>query len=329
MNSGPDVALVVLSLITVLFQELLFLISSQYQQISGYAHLTVMVVAAAMYSVSFFIVVGLRLQSLLKTRPVSAEKKIEYFSFLILHFGAWIGGLCYIFGENLVDIFALRGSEFNCNENCRHAVSDVSTLLLVVASLLFSINEIHGGKISKLLKVLVRVDTAVADTDNDKRSLIQIEALAESIAFIRVFDSSFATVASLPTESGTECLPHERATVWIMFLILMGIWSLVLLLIMGPDIVGTFRRKNTWYCVLNAGVVIMLFLATGFLLIGSNSEPLGCTLNCDIFNSNFTVDCDEYKYHSTKLSLALSALVLLGPLCVGLIYRWIKLIKQN
>ena len=103
---------------------------------------------------------------------------------------ALFGGMCYIIGSNTNTVFALNQDEtendFNCDDTCLDVLRDTSTVLLVIASILFSINEIHGGKLYLLFKSFSNTlfsDSSSSDDGNDW--LVWVKT-AEIIAFSRV-----------------------------------------------------------------------------------------------------------------------------------------------
>ena len=69
--------------------------------------------------------------------------------------------MCYIIGSNTTTVLALSQDEtkndFNrCDDTCLDVLSDASSVLLVIASILFSINEIHDGKLYLLIQIILK-----------------------------------------------------------------------------------------------------------------------------------------------------------------------------
>ena len=82
--------------------------------------------------------------------------------------------------------------------------------------MLFSINEIHGGKLYLLIQIILKytfLQQYSSDDDNDW--LVWVKT-SEIIAFSRVFDLAFATVADLSIYE-ENCLTHEVAIIWSMY----------------------------------------------------------------------------------------------------------------
>ena len=280
-----------------------------------------------LYTITFVSARIVTLFSFLKTpRPISTEMKNEAIAEEIVKAGAWIGGICFIVGDNISTVFALKAEDLNCDEDCLHAVGDTATMLLVIASLLFSINEIHGGKLIILINAITR---SLNSDDIDDRWHVWGK-LAELIAFIRVFHSSYATIASLQTEASNGCESYEFGITGSMFVVLMIIWTALTIVVMGPGIIRSVRNHDIRKTTQIISFTFVLIIATGLILVASNNEPLGCgAFDCDVFSSNFTTDCDQTSYHGTKIAFLSASMILLTPLIIGLSIRYFKLLKRS
>ena len=167
----------------------------------GFFNLFTLIITMLTYFMFFVAGRTVSLVFLAKSRPtaIQSSHKLKFVSMSLLMTSSLVGGLCYILGSNITITFALSRNSFNCDDTCLDSISDTSTVLLVIASILFSINEIHGGKLYMVLKLFSGVfssDSSGDDAGNDW--LIWVKT-AEIIAFSRVFDSAFATVADLST----------------------------------------------------------------------------------------------------------------------------------
>ena len=177
--------------------------------------------------------------------------------------------------------------------------------------------------------ILIRTlfNSEISDDEDDNWSIWV--RMAESIGFIRVFDSAFTTAASLPsTETVEFCMDHEEVLVWVMFIILLALWAGLLVLIMGPGIIVAIREKVRRKIIFDAIVTLGIWLGTFFLLLGGNFKPLACRFDCDIYNSNFTTLCDVEGYHSTRLAIQFTSFCILSVFCVLLIKQWVKWTKR-
>ena len=331
--TAPDIVLIILNVLTLLMNEFLFLISQSSATVIGNAYLAVLVINTTLYTLLFVSTRLFSYYTLRKLRPIPIDNKNQFVSSLLLKVTAWIGGLCYLGGSNIRTIFALNASDFDCDETCQDKISETSTLLLVMASLLFTINEICSGKILLLLRSV----THSTDTGDDEDDKFMIWArTAECIAFIRVFDSSFTTVASLPESiqrsntipNGALCSTHEEVIIWFMYVLLLIIWAIVLIIIMSPGIAEAIRGRNMKSIIQTCLVTLTIFFATETLLMGGNLDPLGCEFNCNIYSANFTIECDTNGFHATRYTTLLVSFLLLAPLCFCLFVRWLKLTAE-
>ena len=306
-----------------MMNEMLFLINTS-NAVHGYGYLFVLIINISLYSLFFTITRLYSLYSLRKLRPILSEHKFHFVATLIVKISALIGGWCYLLGSNIQLIFSLNGSDLGCDDNCQHVIGDTSTVLLIIASLLFSINEIHGGKVLIFIR---SVFNSVVTGDEDDEWPIWVR-LAESIGFIRVFDSAFTTAASLPSnESVIFCDLHEEVIVWVMFILLLLVWAGLLVIIMGPGVILSIREMNTKKAAKDILITLGIWLCTMFLLLGGNFKPLACRFDCDIYSSNFTALCDIEGYHSTRFLIQAISFCLLSMFGICLIARWIKLTK--
>ena len=305
--------------------------SSQSNDVIGHAFLAVLLINTVLYTVSFLATRILSFCSLRKTRPIPMDEKNKFIATGITKSSAWIGGLFYLAGSNIQHIITLNPNDFNCDLTCLHEVGDTSTVLLVIASLLFTINEIHSGKMLILIRdVTCSLVNGDDDDDDDQEDWLTWARTAECLSFIRVFDSSFTTVASLPNHqvNANQCSRFEVGIIWSMYGVLMVVWGLLLIVIMGPGVHMSWKKRQITKIILKYSIAFVIFFATGSLLIGSNLEPLGCNFNCNIYSANFTEECDLNYYHGTRMSLLLLSLVLFSPLCVCLTLRWVQLTRE-
>ena len=308
-----------------MLNEMLFLISTS-NSVHGYGYLFVLIINISLYTIFFIITRLYSLYSLRKLRPISSEHKFHFVATLIVKISALIGGWCYLLGSNIQLIFTLNGPDLGCDDNCQHVIGDVSTVLLIIASLSFSINEIHGGKVLIFIR---SVFNSVVTGDGDDEEWPIWVRMAESIGFIRVFDSAFTTAASLPSnESVIFCQLHEEAIVWVMFILLLLVWAGLLVIVMGPGVITSMREMNMKKGVHDILITLGIWFCTMFLLLGGNFKPLACRFDCDIYSSNFTTLCNIEGYHSTRLSIQFLSFFLLSMFGIFLLARWIKLTKQ-
>ena len=303
----------------------MFLIS-QSSHVVGHAYLVVLVIDTALYTLFFLCARIFSIFALSKTpRPIPTEVKNQAFANGIVKLSALVGGLCFIVGDNILTVVALDTEDLNCDEDCLHAVGDTATMLLVIASLLFSINEIHGGKLLVFIRNLSNSFSNDNDEDDDNEWHMW-GTLAELIAFIRVFHSSYATIASLQAEVSNGCESYEFSISRIIFILLMIIWTALTIVIMGPGIIRSVRNHDIKEFFQIFAITSLVIFATGFLMIGSNNEPLSCAFDCQVFfSNNFTTDCNETNYHTTRILLLSLSLIILTPLCMHLSVRFIKL----
>ena len=317
--------LIQLNLLTLFIHEVMYFIS-QSNNIVGQAYLAVLLTNTAIYSILFLATRLLSLRALRKIRPIPTDHKNQFIATGVIKFSAWIGGLCYLAGSNIQPIIALNAADFHCDATCLHEVGDTSVMLLVIASLLFSINEIHSGKIL----ILIRDMSGILATDDEDghTEWPTWGRAAECIAFIRVFDSSFTTIASLSADSNYSCSRFEIGIVWSMYIILMLIWGVLLTVIMGPGLLSSWRKRSSVELIQKNIIKLAIFLATCSLLLGSNFQPLGCVLNCNIQSSNFTVDCNQSNFHATRMTMLFIAMLLISPLCFFMTVRWFCLTKE-
>lgn len=329
-DSAPDIALIFLNVLTIVTNEVIFTISQE-QDVEGLAYIIILCITAMCYT-GFFVATRIwSFYTVQKHRPIPKYLKLKQGSNLAVKISALIGGLCYLIGNNIQPIFALNTSTFECDNDCLNAVGDASTLLLVVASLLFSVNEIYGKKPMEVLLRSIVGKPPEQESDGGEEDDWPIWAkTAESIAFIRVFDSSFSTIASLPGNNDTSCPTHMVVTTWLMFGILLIIWAILLIVIYLPGAIDAWRKRNTKRIVVNFLVKFAILFSTALILLGSNLGPLGCLFNCNIYNQSFfTVDCDRNGFHATRITLLLLAIALLLPEAIYMLIRWIKLTKRE
>ena len=283
----------------------------------GYVYIGLLIVEVLLYSLSLLIFLLIPLCSMIKQCKCSVKLLAREF----LNLSAGIGGLCYLLGGNIGSLVAFNAEDLNCNKaDCLLAVGDAETMLLVIASLLFYINEIQGGKLQALLKSKV-------DNDGDHEWHVWGN-VAESIAFIRIFHSSFLTVATRLTDITNTCISFEKNVTWIMFTTLMVIWSVHVIVSMSPGIKRSLLSCNIRELFKVLCLTLMVISVAGFIMIASNDEPLACAFNCDVLNKNFTNNCNEAAYHGTRITLLSTSLILLTILCIGLIVQFIKLTKN-
>lgn len=319
-------------MLTILINEIIFTISQQ-RSVEAVAYIVILCITIACYA-GFFVATRIWAFYTLQKhhRPIPKHLKLKSGSALAVKISALIGGLCYLVGNNIQPIFALNATSFNCDQSCLNAVGDASTLLLVIASLLFAVNEIYGKKpVVALLRAILGPEFVPPEDDGADVPGWPIWArTADSIAFIRVFDSSFSTIASLPSTSDTSCPTHIVVTTWLMYGILLIIWAILLILIYLPGMIKSWRMRDTKKIIQNILVKFAILFSTALILLGSNLGPLGCIFNCDIYNMQFfTADCDRSGFHATRIALLLLAIILLSPELIFMLIRWIKLTKQE
>ena len=192
-------------------------------------------------------------------------------------------------------------------------VNDVATVLQAIASVLFAIIETHSRKIYLCLTGASNHD----DDDDDDKWLIGVET-ADILAFIRIFDAVFLTVAELPTDQDETCLSHERLVMWFMYALLLLVWFMLLAIV----VINGFKRdeiKCEWRFLFFL-FALFIFISSAFLLIGSNNEPLGCSYSCDLYHGNMTETCGQKAFHETRVSLLTVALVLISVPSIGLVF---------
>ena len=304
--------LIGLNVFTILVSQIMYLAHLTI----GYVYVGLLIVEVLLYSLSLLIFRLIPLCSMIKQCKCSVKLLAKEF----LNLSAGIGDLCYLLGGNIVSLVAFNAEDLNCNKDCLLAVGDAATMLLVIASLLFYINEIQGGKLQALLK-------SKADNDGDHEWHVWGN-VAESIAFIRIFHSSFLTVATRLTDITNTCISFEKNVTWIMFTTLMVIWSVHVIVSMSPGIKRSLLRHNIRGLFKVLSLALIVISVAGFIMIASNDEPLACAFNCDILSRNFTKNCDEAAYHGARITLLSTSLIFLTILCIGLIIRFIKLTKN-
>ena len=256
--------------------------------------------------------------ALFKESPDCEEKK-KFASSSIVNASCVVAGLCYLIGSNITAVVLLDKELFDCSTSCILAVNDVATVLQAIASVLFAIIETHSRKIYLCLTGASNHDD---DDDENDKWLIWVKT-AEILAFIKIFDAVFSTVAELPTDQDETCLSHERLVMWFMYALLLLVWFMLLAIV----VINGFKSDDINYkgCFLFFLFALFVFISSAFLLIGSNNEPLGCSYNCDLYRGNITETCDQKAFHETRVSLLTVALVLISVPSIGLVLRWLKL----
>ena len=295
--------------------QIFFLTQSEHNK--GLPSLIFLVLAITVY---LLIIAGGRVLSfiaLMKSKPITVHKKHTFASSSFVRVSGLVAGLFYLVGSNITDVSIL----FGCGSSCIEAINDVSTILQAISLVLFAIIEIHSGKIHQFIKVFT--NTLVSDSAITTEWLIWVKT-AEIIAFSRIFDEAFSTIADLPTDEEEVCLTHENFTIWFMYVLLLLMWAILIGIIMIPGTVLAIRNKNTLQFSLCLAISIAVFLFLAFLLIGNNNEPLGCVFSCDVFNENITATCDQNGFHGTRISLSTLSLILISILCTGLAIHWLK-----
>ena len=292
----------------------------------GLINIIILIAASLIYIFSFVVGRVVSLVVLTKSRSLTNEKKQSFISMTLVMMSALVGGMCYIIGSNTTTVLALsqdeKENDFNCDDTCLDVLSDASTVLLVIASILFSINEIHGGKLYLLFKSLSNTLFSDSSSDDGNEWLIWAKT-AEIIAFSRVFDSAFATVAGLSTYE-ENCPIHEAAIIWSMYVFLLILWGILLGIIMIPGALQAHRRreKNGSLYVMSIAIV---FISSACMLIGNNNQPLGCAFDCDIFSRNYTNICHQEGYHGVRITSLIVSCMIFGSLIIGLSIHIYKL----
>ena len=304
-----------LNILINLVNQILFLSQGDNKGIPSLILLIIFIVIYLLINISGRIVCWVALKrAQKKKREKEEEKKKEkkmFASSSIVNASCVVAGLCYLIGSNITAVVLLDKEHFDCSTSCILIVNDFATVLQAIASVLFAIIETHSRKIYLCL-------TGASNDDDDRNDKWLIWAkTAEILAFIRIFDAVFSTVAELPTDQDETCLSHERVVMWFMYVLLLLVWFILLAVVVINGLRNTKYDLEHFVIVF---IALAVFISSAFLLIGSNNEPLGCSYNCDLYRGNMTETCDQKAFHETRVSLLTVSLVLISvptTYCIG------------
>ena len=193
--------------------------------------------------------------------------------------------------------------------------------MFTIVTIVHKITVLNTRQLLKLFSGVFSSDSSSDDAGSDW--LIWVKT-AEIIAFSRVFDSAFATVADLSTYE-EPCLTHKNTIIWSMYTFLLILWGILLGIIMLPGAIQAKSRKQRLEFLWVVSIAIAVFLSSASMLIGNNNQPLGCALNCNIFSRNYTNVCNLKGYHGARTAFQIVPFMLFGMLIIGIAIHWFKL----
>ena len=280
-------------------------------------------VTTGLYIVCSFIII---LAVIYYRREFSRTKtKLDITVALLTHVISLIAGAAFLIGDDITPLIRNLDEQLKCDEQCLETVEDAGTVLLIIAILLFRLTPSFTTKIQLL-------GNELSAEKLRKQSLSSWSNIAFSFSIIVELDAWFSTVANLPLQSDFFCPMHELAITWLLYSASLIIFALLLAVILSPSISYALKtnKKKLTSVALPSVVIIMMWSFTALLLVGENTQPLGCLFQCDISTDNSTsTSCKPEAYHGTRIAILGLCMFYFGGVFIVLVDYWLRKSKLN
>ena len=253
------------------------------------------------------------------------KTKLDIIVALLTHVLSLIAGTAFLIGDDITPLIRNLSEQLKCDEQCLETVEDVGTVLLIIAILLFRLTPSFTTKIQLL-------GDEVSAEKLRKQSLSSWSNIAFSFSIIVELDAWFSTVANLPLQSEFFCPMHELALTWILYSASLIIFAILLAVILSPSISYALKtnKKKLTSVALPSVVIILMWSFSALLLVGENTQPLGCLFQCDITTDNSTnTSCKPEAYHGTRVAILALCMFYFGGVFLVLVDYWLHKPKRD
>ena len=225
-----------------------------------------------------------------------------------------IASLLYYVGSNLDTVMQNFGISLGCGTDCQNNINDISTVLLVMSLVAFTMLPSLSDK-AKALR-----DTVYTPKE-DEWSWSFWKNTEHAISMIIEVDGWFSTVTDLTSNSSSYCPSLELAIARVLYGVIIVVWIGFVVITYGPGFVLISKRKShkkkTYIGLILVCIILCIF--PSLYLFANNDQPSGCLFGCDVSSDTQDRVCYNTAYRVTRASLLFLMFIVLLLLVSGMI----------